>query len=432
MIKSEKAKLILQFNEANFDIISKYTEKYDLNGFKKLFSISRKVSTNSEVEYKYLEPWIQWYSFYSGKEFHKHGVFHLGDCLNKQENLFCEDEAKNGKKVGIFGSMNMPPSKYYKIYIPDAWTRVNSDKSLSSRFVSNTMSKIINSNANLTISFSNILGMLLLIGFPRKITDFKMIFKSFFYFIFNSRESLASIFDYFFVRYSIKRMTNSKLNLAIIFLNGLAHVQHHYLLSSEFVKGNNPWWYVKNGSDPIYKSLKIYNQLFEVLLKDLNNKTELWIVTGLTQTPHVKPVFYWRFRDHKNLLNQFLNLNFSVNPKMSRDFEIKIDNPESMQIVEHFLKNAKILTEDGHSNAFDFIDKIDSKTIFSSFVYAKESKKINLEYNDVTVPLENLMDFVAIKNGKHDQRGWVFTNSNILEKKNTINLWDLQKYISSI
>ena len=48
----------------------------------------------------------------------------------------------------------------------------------------------------------------------------------------------------------------------MIFLNGLAHVQHHYLLNSEFVNSqNNPDWYLPEKYDAVLESLKIYDKL---------------------------------------------------------------------------------------------------------------------------------------------------------------------------
>lgn len=61
-----KRKIILQFNEANFDLIKLYTGQYNLPALKKILSFPISSGTTSELEYKNLEPWIQWYSFYTG------------------------------------------------------------------------------------------------------------------------------------------------------------------------------------------------------------------------------------------------------------------------------------------------------------------------------------------------------------------------------
>ena len=298
----KKPKLFIQFNEANFDLINRYISKYELNGFTEIINNSTKLNTSSEKNYEDLEPWIQWYSFYSNKTLLEHQTFHLGDCLKKNHILFPEKLSDQGARVGVFGAMNLPPYKKYKIYIPDAWTDAKSDSSFSSRLVSSALKKIINSNANLSVSYKQLIGLLLLIGIPSSLKDIKIMFLSLKSFLFRSRENLASLFDYFFINYSLKRICKNELDVNFIFLNGFAHVQHHYLLSSEFVDGENPNWYVKNDKDPILNSLKIYNEMFQNIFHRFGSKFEIWIMTGMTQEPYKMPEIYWRFKDHDKLI----------------------------------------------------------------------------------------------------------------------------------
>ena len=86
-------KFIIQFNESNFDIIKKYSNKYDLPNFKKLLNSNTFASTKSENKYEYLEPWIQWYSFYTEMPYEDHNVFHLGDCLKNDHENFVQKYA---------------------------------------------------------------------------------------------------------------------------------------------------------------------------------------------------------------------------------------------------------------------------------------------------------------------------------------------------
>ena len=87
----KKPKLIIQFNEANFSLISEYANKYNLSGIKRILRSSTVINTSSENDYEKLEPWIQWYSFYSNLNYSDHTVFHLGDCLKSDHKLFTED-----------------------------------------------------------------------------------------------------------------------------------------------------------------------------------------------------------------------------------------------------------------------------------------------------------------------------------------------------
>jgi len=426
----KKPKLFIQFNEANFDLINRYISKYEFNGFKNIINDSTKLITSSEKNYEDLEPWIQWYSFYSNKTLLQHQTFHLGDCLKKNHSLFPEKVSDEGAKVGVFGAMNLPPYKNYNIYIPDAWTNAKSDASFSSRVVTSTLKKIINSNANLSISYKQLIGLFLLIGIPKSLKDVKMIFMSLKSFILKSRENLASFFDYFFINYSLRRICKNELEVNFIFLNGFAHIQHHYLLSSEFINGENPNWYVKNKKDPILNSLKIYDEMFQSIYDKYIAKFEIWIMTGMTQAPFEIPQIYWRFKDHNKLLTYFLSFTFKVNKRMTRDFEIVIENKKDHILVEKFLNEAKIKdSKNNYSNAFGFIDSIDPYTIFASFIYDLDDLNVHLIYNDISISMNDKLDFIAIKNGGHNQKGWVFTNSIVENKDQIVPIWDLSKLI---
>ncbi len=426
----KKPKLIIQFNEANFDLIKQYSLKYELKGFRNIIDNIKNIETTSEKEYSDLEPWIQWYSFYSGKKLSEHQTYHLGDCLNKEHSLFPEKCSKEGMKVGIFGAMNLPPYKDYKIYIPDAWTNADSDSSISSKLISTTIRKIINSNANLSISFKQLIGLFILIGIPKSLTDLNMIFNSLKSYIYKSRENLASIFDYFFLKHSLSRVRNKKLDLSLIFLNGLAHVQHHYFLNSEFIDGINPEWYVKKGKDPLLASLEIYNEMFLDLYRRYENKYDIWLITGLSQAPFKNPQIYWRFKKHISILKEFFNFEFQVNPRMTRDFEIKTNNEQNLLLIEKFLLGALIKNSENKTvKAFDFIDKTSSTSIFASFVYDFDDKDVMLIYNGVKVELKTQLDFVAIKNGGHNQKGYVFSNSIKYPDNKDVPIWNLSKII---
>ena len=426
---NKKNKFIIQFNEANFSLIKKYVDKYPLDGLKKILDLSTVIHTTSENEYDKLEPWIQWYSFYSNLKFSEHKVLHLGDCLKTSHKLFTEELSINGNDVGIFGSMNLRPFYKYKIYIPDAWTNSRSDDSFSSRIITSTLKQIINKNTKLSLSMSNVIGIFLLIGIPRSLQSIKIIIKSLTSFFLKSRAELASLFDYFFTIYSLKRAVNNKLDISFIFMNGLAHVQHHYMLNSEFVGGTNPSWYVDKNKDPVLNSIKIYDELFKYLFKKYEKSSEIWIITGLTQYPYENPMFYWRFDNHYKVLSNFLKFKFTVNPRMTRDFEIVVDNSENFIKVYDFLKNAKILDGRSVSSAFGHIDKVNNNSIFSSFIYEKEQKDICLSYNEITIPLYNLISFVAIKNGGHDNRGWVYSNKKEINDIDHTKIWNLSDLI---
>ena len=238
-------KIIIQFNEANFDIIEKYANKYNFASLKKIISSNTQIITNSEKQYENLEPWIQWYSFYTSKSFDQHKVFHLNDGIKKNDQNFLDEILNLGKSVGIFGSMNLPPNLKYNIYIPDPWSNAQTDNSYSSKLVNRTIKQLVNKNTKLKIDIISFFGLIYLFGFP-SLSKIKLIFKVIKILYKKERPKLASYFDLLFFKYALRRIEKKKLDYSLIFLNGLAHVQHHFLLNSEFLVDvkKNPEWYL--------------------------------------------------------------------------------------------------------------------------------------------------------------------------------------------
>lgn len=424
-------KIIIQFNEANFDLITRYADNYNLKSLKKIITLASKGNTSSEDEYQNLEPWIQWYSFYSNKKFSDHKVFHLNGYKDKNQKIFLDELIEKDKKIGVFGSMNLPPNNKFNIYIPDPWSTVNADGSLSSKTVNYALKYLVNNNTKFKINLKSLFGLIFLFGFPslKKISIF---FKILLYFIKKDRSKLVAYFDYLFLAYSLRRIKKKKLDFSLIFLNGFAHIQHHYLLNSEFItkKKENPEWYISKYKDPIYDSLLVYNKMFETYFEKYSNY-ETWIITGLSQEPENSPKIYWRFNNHKKIFDNFFKFDYEIFPHMTRDFEIKVNDKKNLEFVINFLNHSsiRVLKNNQIHKAFGFINNNSSNSVFSSFVYNDEFSELELIFRNTNVNLNQRdLNFVAIKNSIHNQQGWVYTNVNKKDLSN-IKIWDLSRLI---
>jgi len=417
-------KIIIQFNEANFDIINKYVDKYDLSGLKSILNFHTKIITSSENEYSKLEPWIQWYSFYTSKSYKEHKIFHLGDSEKTNLPTFF-DEINQNKTIGCFASMNLPFSKRFKIFISDPWSRFKSDKTLSSKFVSSAIEQIINSNNKLKISITSFIGICYLIGLPKNIQDLNFFYLTIISFIKKDRSTLAGYFDYFFMQYSLRRIKNNQLDYSMIFLNGLAHIQHRFLSTCEFINNDLLFNQEINQKDEVYKILKIYDLIFKNIFKECSKNYEIWIITGLTQKIYKKPKLYWRFIDHDSFLKNFLFFPFDVDPLMTRDFKLKCEDNSNFIVILDFLKNAVIVDENGNQlcNAFGYIDIVDTNEVFASLILDIDKDNKFIFWNKKKIRLDKNLEFVAYKNGEHHHQGWAFCN-NFYDKKETP-IWEL-------
>ena len=64
-----------------------------------------------------------------------------------------------------------------------------------------------------------------------------------------------------------------------------------------------------------------------------------------------------------------------------------------------------------------------------SDLYDKEIDDTILSYRKSYVNLEQSLDFVAIKNGGHSEKGWLFTNKSKTKLKRP-KIWEVHKEIS--
>ncbi|MGC6413872.1 MAG: hypothetical protein ACON5K_04130, partial [Bacteroidia bacterium] len=169
----------------------------------------------------------------------------------------------------------------------------------------------------------------------------------------------------------------------------------------------NPECYCPSDWDPILMMLETY----DAIIGDLLESGERIIgVTGLHQVPHEEQTFYWRPVAHKNfLLECGLKREFNVIPRMSRDFLIEVANDKHALEIENHLNK--------------FTDSVRSKPVFNVDNRGK-SLFIEVVYDDDLVEgmsfdgpngisidsLKSKLAFVAIKNGKHDGIGYMFSN----------------------
>ena len=152
--------ILVELNEINFDVVQYYIDKgISLPAMRHIIE-SGLVITRSESEYDHLEPWIQWVSVHTGKEYSEHNIFRLGDFVNSKEKQFFEQVEEAGYKVGAISPMNATNNLNNPSYfIPDPWTQTDSDKSFMSRIISKSIAQSVNDNAQSKLTFKTIVSL---------------------------------------------------------------------------------------------------------------------------------------------------------------------------------------------------------------------------------------------------------------------------------
>ena len=397
--------ILLGLNELNFNFIKNYSEKNLLPNFKKLFDNYTIKETISENEYELLEPWIQWVTVHTGKEYKNHKIFRLGDIANSKENQIFESLEGKGLKIGAVSPFNASNKlKSPAFFIPDPWTKTKVSGNWIIKALYQAIHQSVNDNASGKLSLKSLisLGIGSIIFIP--INKYKYYLN---YLINRKKPGVkAVILDALLGDAFLYLVKKKKPDFSTLFLNSGAHIQHHYLFNSKAYDGKfkNPDWYCEKGYDPLLKILKQYDLILgELLSKEIN----LFVCTGLHQQPHMKLTFYWRVNKHTEFLNK---LNIAgikdVMPRMSRDFLIEFTSDKAALNAENLL-NSIVMDRDNEK-----VFKIDNRgsSLFIELIYSKEitqQDSISSKENDLIIKqFKSFISFVAIKNGEHNGLGY--------------------------
>jgi len=407
---SHKKLLLIQLNEINFDLFSDSFLKF--RDLKKIFDMEE-IITYSETDYDLLEPWIQWVSVYSGKDAKDHKIIRLGDTSNNTQ-IF-EILEQNGLKVGAVCPMNASNNlKKETFFLPDPWTRTGTDHNFLHKLIYQSISQAVNDNSQKKISIKSF--MVLLIAFLKyaSIKNFYLYFDLIFQSLMRKKKWCKALFlDLFLSDLFISNVKKYKINFASIFLNAGAHIQHHYFFNLLNTERKNPEWYIKAHYNPSDDLFRVYNQIFKNL-RELE-EYKFIISTGLSQVPAKEKKFYYRLKDHSNFLKK-LNIRFDkVLPRMTRDFTIYFKNNEDLE--DAFLKLDRIKFLD-NNKLFGVLDKRND-SIFVTLTYPYEIKDdYQLNINDhLSINIFDEVVFVAIKNGIHNSKGYVFLDKEVATNK---------------
>ena len=158
------------------------------------------IETTAEVEYDKLEPWIQWPSIHTGKNFDEHGVFRLGDIKSTTHLQIFEMLEQKGFRVGAISPMNAVNRLVSPAYfIPDPWTKTSSDGSRMSEATTQALVQAVNDNASGRITARTALALVLVALSKIRVTALLAMFV-FALTVFRKRWRKALVLDVFLFR----------------------------------------------------------------------------------------------------------------------------------------------------------------------------------------------------------------------------------------
>lgn len=397
--------ILLELNELNFEFVEHYAAKGQLPAFARLFERHGYARTRSEDVYEHIEPWIQWVTVHTGKTFAEHGVFRLGDGPAARVPQIWEMLEQKGLRVGAFSPMNAGNAlAKAAFFVPDPWTRTEVAAPPLMRAAFSAICQAVGDNADGKITPGSMLRLLAGLAvysrktrWPRYLTDGLAGLRQ--------HWPRAVFLDRFLADCFLHAWNRTKPHFASVFLNGAAHLQHHYLFNSAAYAGphRNPTWYLAPGEDPLLAICRLYDELVGDLLA-LSPSPRLMIATGLHQDPVDVPVYYWRLRDHASFLRRLGCPFASVEPRMSRDFLVTCASGADAAATQALLAS-------GRAAGGGVLFEVDNRgtSLFVTLAYPGEiAAGMPATFDGTRIDdLSADVVFVALKNAHHNGIGYL-------------------------
>jgi Type I phosphodiesterase / nucleotide pyrophosphatase len=402
--------LFLELNEVNFGAMESYFAQGKLPRLAAFLNRHGYHETTSEETYELLEPWIQWVTAHTGLSYREHGIFRLGDMIHSEHQQIWERLEQAGLKVGAISPMNARNNlRSAAFFVPDPWTSTRVDAPAAYRKLYAAIARAVSDNAEAKLDARSL--MHLLAGTTRAARPAN--YGRYMAYALAARRKpwlRAAFLDQLLADMFIGMTRKTQPNFATLFLNGAAHIQHHYMFSSAAYQGplRNPSWYIRDGDDPVLDIYSLYDRILGQV-QDVFPQYRIMLATGLHQDAHAQVTYYWRFKDHAAFLKR-IGIDFAtVEPRMSRDFLITFRDPAQAAAAERRLAAAR--AGDG-APLFETDNRGDS--LFVSLIYAGDitPELVFSIGNESFSGLRDDVAFVALKNGEHNGIGY-FADSGL-------------------
>ncbi|WP_375402723.1 hypothetical protein [uncultured Sphingomonas sp.] len=317
--------MCLQLNELNFPFIADYAQRGLLPNFKEFFNRHGFVETVSEHEHRLANPWIQWPTVHTGLDYADHKVFRLGDIVKTNHPDIYQELERHGVKVAalsVFNAANRTEKAAF--FVPDPWTDTRVDAPSSVRRINDAFRQVTDDYAQNKISLKSVVNLVTGGASNLKWTRLPDYLSETAKFVGGKKWMRAVVGDRLLADAYLTQVKAHRPGFSTVFLNGGAHLQHHYMFSSSSYRGerSNPAWIVEPGNDPLLDVLKMYDQVLGDLVAYANSlpNGRVVMVTGLHQEPHERETLYYRLKDETALLRE-LGIEFESSYRlMTEDF----------------------------------------------------------------------------------------------------------------
>jgi hypothetical protein len=426
--------LLIELNEFNGDLLRSVAQAHRLKHLEEVLGWNHaRTWTSDEYETGFLEPWVQWVSVHTGVPSSQHGVKNLGDVPNLAEDQIWERWSRRGLSSVVWGVMNgdRRNAENCKIFIPDPWTF--SESAYPDRFQG--LIALPRYLAKNYLDFSKLTalrkGSSLVTTLLRsmKVADFidgLRIFRRGIVRFGPANVVFIAFFEYLSAMAFIRAVEQNRPDAAIVFINLLAHVQHHY-------------WKTRDGSacPQIEFAATVVDEILGKVLsrcKGLVGGGAVTVMNALSQncTIDEAPWILYRPNNHAGLIS-FLGIKAArVEPLMTYDAHVFFRTADDARDGAEILEAAQI----GNQRLFVVeADKHDPLKLFYRVeMHDPVAADATFSCREKVARFADHFTAIVQRTGKHSQTGDLYASFEIgrqefsnHELSNWLEVWSFQQ-----
>lgn len=396
--------ILLEVNEFSPDLMRLAAKELNASNLTRLLQMRcSNTTTDDKYERFGLDPWVQWVSIHTGRLSSEHGIKHLGDVPALEHPQLWETLSSMGISSGVWGAMNASKGSAdkCKFFFPDPWSYSESafPSDLNNlldfpRYYSKNYTDLsfIKSFIGIFKAFSFCLrpsifrAMLPII--PELVKNiYKYRFQEYLLFVLFDLVN-ASMFSAYYRKY--------KPEFAVLFLNSLAHLQHHK-------------WTKKNElSEEMKITFLLFDKLLGIVFSVLEDNQPILVANAFSQyCSFDENEFLYRQKNPEKFL-QCVNISFEkVEQAMTNDGHVFFNSvTEAINAVE-ILENAKIDDVPLFHVDYDASDEL--KVFFQVAVWKDLEENTILRINGKDIYFFDVFERITRRSGSHLQAGHVFS-----------------------
>jgi hypothetical protein len=408
--------LLIELNEFNSDLLRSVAEAHGLQHVQQVLGWDHATTWTSDTyESGFLEPWVQWVSVHTGVPSSRHGIKNLGDVPKLAEDQLWERWSRRGLSSIVWGVMNGDRGEAEKctVFIPDPWTFSESahperfdglialPRYLAKNYLDFSKLTALGKGLNLLATcLANIRGSDLVDGLRilrRGIRQFG-----------TTNAVFIVFFEYLSAMAFMRAVEKDRPEAAIIFINMLAHVQHHY-------------WTTPDGRacPQIVFAAAAVDEILGKLLTRCNMlaRGNVAVMNALSQqcTIEEDPWILYRPNNHEGMV-AFLGIKAArIEPLMTYDAHV------FFATAEHARDGAAILAEaaiDGKRLFFVEPDPLDPLKLFYRVeMHDPVGDDAQFNCHGKTARFADHFTAIVQRTGKHNQNGDLYANFRIGKQK---------------